>query len=148
MKLNLGCSDRHVPGFLNVDIAPPADVVADLSRPWPWADGSIAEIKAHDIIEHLPDKIQTMNEAWRVLAPGGTFDVVVPTTDGRGAFQDPQHCSYWNRNSFFYYEHKNPHRERFGDAYGVKARFRIVAEKQEKIADEVVKLHIVLATVK
>jgi len=148
MKLNLGSCDKHFPGFVNVDICPPADVIADLNGPWPWEDSSIDEIRAYDIIEHLPDKIHTMNEAWRVLRPGGTFDIIVPTTEGRGAFQDPQHCSYWNRNSFFYYTDRIPERERFGKHYGIAARFKIASEKQEKLANEVVKLRMVLTAVK
>ena len=148
MKLNLGSSDRHFPGFNNVDIAEPADIIADLTEKWPWEDNSIHEIRAWDIIEHLPNKIQTMNEAYRVLVPGGVFDIDVPTTDGRGAWQDPQHCSYWNRNSFFYYTHGDPHRERFGDAYGVKARFKIISEDFKRLTDEVTKLRIVLESVK
>ena len=28
---------------------------------------------------------------------------VGPSTDGRGAFQDPTHVSFWNSNSFWYY---------------------------------------------
>ena len=148
MNLNLGCSDRHLPGYVNVDIVPPADELADLRQRWPWPDSSIAEIKAFDIIEHLPDKIHTMNELWRVLAPGGTVEIEVPTTEGRGADQDPQHCSYWNRNSFFYYTAGNPHRERFGTAYGVQARFRVLSQRTARLPDEVVKLTIVLAAVK
>ena len=30
----------------------------------------------------------------------------IPSTDGRGAFQDPTHVSYWNENSFLYYTDK------------------------------------------
>lgn len=148
MKLNLGCSDQLLPGYKNVDIVPPADFVADLTKVWPWEDNSIEEIRAWDIIEHLPDKIHTMNEAWRVLKPGGVFDVFVPTTEGRGAFQDPQHVSYWNRNSFFYYTSGIPERERFGDAYGVKARYKVIEEDQKEYPNEVVKLHILLEAVK
>ena len=29
--------------------------------------------------------------------------IEVPSTDGRGAFQDPTHVSFWNSNSFWYY---------------------------------------------
>ena len=62
MKLNLGCCDAAIPGFVNVDLVagPGVDQVADLSKPWPWADNSIEYVRAWDIIEHLPDKIQTM----------------------------------------------------------------------------------------
>jgi len=137
-----------MPGYVNVDICPPADVICDLREPWPFLDSSVDEIVAYDIIEHLPDKIHTMNEAWRVLKPGGVFDIDVPTTDGRGAWQDPTHVSSWNRNSFFYYEHGNPHRERFGRHYGIVARYRIIAAREEMLADNVSKLRIKLEAVK
>lgn len=147
MKLNLGCSDRHFAGYVNVDRCPPADQIADLSAAWPWGDSSVEEICAFDIIEHLPDKIHTMNEAWRVLVPGGRFDIDIPTTDGPGAWQDPTHVSYWNRNSFLYYTAGDPHRERFGDAYGVVARFRVVSESLTR-PGVVAKLRIILEAVK
>lgn len=147
LYLNLGCSDAHESGYLNVDRCEPADVIVDLSQSWPWSDSSIDGIRAHDIIEHLPDKIHTMNEAYRVLRHGGTFDIVVPTTDGPGAFQDPTHVSFWNRNSFFYFTNGDAHRERFGKAYGITARFRVVAERLDRPFG-VAKLSITLSAVK
>ncbi len=130
MRLNLGCSDRHLPGYVNVDICEPADLIVDLDRMiWPWEDSSIDEIVAHDIIEHLPRKISTMNQLWRVLKPNGVVQIKVPTTDGTGAWQDPTHVSYWNRPSFWYYTDGDAHRERFGKAYGIEARFRVVHEQ-------------------
>lgn len=148
MKLNLGCCDRHMLGYVNVDRNHPADVVTDLNAPWPWPDGSVDEIFAHDVIEHLPDKIWTMNEAWRVLKPSGRFDILVPTTDGRGAWQDPDHKSFWNRNSFFYYTGGDAHRERFGDGYGIVARFAVISEQPVYSSNEIVHLHIVLEAIK
>lgn len=148
MKLNIGSCDRHFPGFVNVDIAPPADQIADLNLQWPWGDSTVDEILAYDIIEHLVDKNHTMNEAWRVLKPGARFDIIVPTTDGRGAWQDPGHVSFWNRNSFFYYEHKNPHLTRFAPANGVRCAFNIVKEAEERLVGQVTKLRIILEAVK
>ena len=69
----------------------------------PIADKSVGVIRAFDAIEHLRSPIHTMNEAYRVLAPGGFLLIQVPSTDGRGAFQDPTHVSFWNENSFWYY---------------------------------------------
>ena len=108
IKLNLGCNRNALDGWVNVDIQPlpGVDMVVDLGQRWPWDDGSIHYIRAFDVFEHLPDPINTMNEAWRVLGHGGLLEVLVPSTDGRGAFQDPTHVSYWNRNSFFYYSRK------------------------------------------
>jgi len=148
MKLNLGCSDRLFPGYVNVDLLQPAEVIADLNQCWPWNDSTVDEIRAWDLIEHLRSPINTMNEAFRVLKPGGKFDIIVPTTDGRGAWQDPGHVSFWNRNSFFYFEHRNPHLTRFAPANGVKCAFRILQSDQQWLADEVSKLHVVLEAVK
>lgn len=129
IRLNLGSSDQVLHGYTNVDLHPhPGVLIVDLSQPWPWKTNEIDEIRAHDIIEHLPDKMLTMNEAWRVLKPRGMLDIVVPTTDGQGAFQDPTHVSFWNRNSFLYYTDKVAERERFGQSYGILARFVVVKE--------------------
>ena len=149
MKLNLGCCDAVIPGFVNVDIVagPGVNEVADLSMPWPWPDNSVQLVRAWDIIEHLPDKIRTMNEMYRVLAPGGRAEIAVPTTDGTGAFQDPTHVSFWNRRSFLYYEAGNPYRERFANSYGIKARFRTVSERIDGSVDGP-RLTIVLEAVK
>lgn len=148
MRLNLGCSNAHVSGYLNVDICPPADIIADLSRaPWPWEDSTIEFIRAHDVIEHLPNKIQTMNEIWRALQPEGKVEIIVPTTDGPGAFQDPTHVSFWHRRSFLYYESGCPYRERFAKSYGIKAAFRVLASREDMTQDGP-KLSITLAAVK
>lgn len=137
MKLNLGCSDAILPGFVNVDVCPPCDVVADLSQPWPWVDGSVDEIKAHDVFEHIADKRHSMNEAWRVLKSGGILDLIVPSASkGDGGFCDPTHCSYWTASDFEYYERGNYARERFrgSEYYGVKADFQVIKVTQTRYA--------------
>ena len=60
-------------------------------------------ILADDVLEHLPDKLHAIKEVYRVLAPGGYFLSRTPSTDGRGAFQDPTHVAFYNENSFLYY---------------------------------------------
>ena len=148
MKLNLGCCDALLPGYVNVDLHPaPGVTVADLRESWPWSDSSVNQIRAFDIIEHLPDKIFTMNEMWRVLQPDGQAEIVVPTTDGTGAWQDPTHVSFWNRRSFLYYEAGNPYRERFTKHYGIQAKFRVAREQITHTQDGP-KLTILLEAVK
>lgn len=154
LKLNLGCSDnlRKDPEWVNVDIALPHGrsegewwqhgfnfKIADLRERWPWDDSSVDFVMAHDIFEHLPDKIHTLNELYRVLKPGGSADVIVPSTDGRGAFQDPTHVSFWNINSFKYATYGDPHNTRFREAYGIKHQFNIPLLWDEQIADGVVR---------
>jgi ubiquinone/menaquinone biosynthesis C-methylase UbiE len=69
----------------------------------PLPDNVVGVLNASHILEHLQDKTKIMSEIHRVLAPGGWAFIEVPSTDGRGAFQDPTHVSYWNENSFLYY---------------------------------------------
>jgi SAM-dependent methyltransferase len=80
-----------------------ADINTDLNYQWPFEDSSVGLIVANDILEHLKNPLHIMKEAHRVLADGGVFLIQVPSTDGRGAFQDPTHVSFWNENSFWYY---------------------------------------------
>ena len=136
MKLNLGCSDRAIEGFTNVDIAPPADVIADLAQPWPWADSSVDEVRAHHLFEHLPSRIQTMNELWRVLKPGGRATIAVPSASkGAGFAQDPTHVSPWCMNSFQYFEYGSFAQQRFKQSYGIPAQFRIISLTEREYQD-------------
>jgi hypothetical protein len=54
-------------------------------------------------LEHVVDKIAIFNEVYRLLAHGGMLLSLTPSTDGRGAFQDPTHVAYYNENSFWYF---------------------------------------------
>ncbi len=154
MKLNLGAADRDLPGFASVDIVPPANFVCDLAQPWPWADSTIDEVYALDIVEHLPNKRHTMNELWRVLKNGGKVTIEVPhATKGDGGHCDPTHISYWTPSDFDYYERGNFARERFrGSAYyGVTADFRIITVDQRQYQTrwgEVWKITAVLEAIK
>ena len=53
------------------------------------------------------DPVKSMREIYRVLADGAWAFIQVPSTDGRGAWQDPTHISFWNENSFWYYTRKD-----------------------------------------
>jgi len=101
-KVDLGGRFDAPKGYESVDLKN-ADIIADLNSKWPFEDNSVGVIRAHDIIEHLKNPIHVMEEAYRILKPGGYFMILVPSTDGRGAFQDPTHISFFNENSFWYY---------------------------------------------
>jgi hypothetical protein len=130
---------------------------ADLSLPWPWEDSSVDEIYAADIFEHIGDcshserescqkcwpedarpgmrrhwsgRIHTMNEAWRVLKPGGLLTMICPdAAKGAGQWQDPQHVTPWTPNGLQYFcvDLKPPLKawDRFRHAYGVIGAFRL-----------------------
>lgn len=73
MKLNLGCGNNYLKGYINVDRVPGiADLVYDLDEfPYPWPDNSVDEILMRHVLEHLQDIRKVMDELWRILKPGG-----------------------------------------------------------------------------
>ena len=76
---------------------------------------------------HWSGRIHVMNEAWRTLTPGGILRMECPdAAKGAGAFQDPQHVSYWTPNALQYYMDGSPAHKRFAAAYGITARFRVL----------------------
>jgi SAM-dependent methyltransferase len=89
--------------YKTVDIRPHADFVGDLNKGIPLSENSVGIVHAYHTLEHLKDPQHIMKEIHRVLAPGGWAFIEVPSTDGRGAFQDPTHVSFWNSNSFWYW---------------------------------------------
>jgi glycosyltransferase involved in cell wall biosynthesis len=102
-KIELGGRMYAKKGYETVDLRGKPDIVANLDNKWPFKTSSVGIIRAMDTFEHLKDPLHTMRELSRVLAPGGWAFIQVPSTDGRGAFQDPTHVSFWNENSFYYY---------------------------------------------
>ena len=134
LRIDLGCGINKPEGFVGVDVYPGSgvDIVANLSRRFPFEDNSVDEIRAHDVIEHIQDRIHTMNEIWRVCKPGAKVDIRVPSTDGRGAFQDPTHISFWNINSFLYYCNEYPAYLELCRRYGFKGEFNAVHLEHEK----------------
>jgi glycosyltransferase involved in cell wall biosynthesis len=101
-KVELGGRMVAKEGYRTVDLCN-ADLIANLDERWPFEDNSVGVFRAFDVFEHLKSPIHTMQELYRCLVPGGYAVVQVPSTDGRGAFQDPTHVSFWNANSFRYY---------------------------------------------
>ena len=102
LKIDL-CGGFNSPkGYKSIDVQN-AEIIHNLNDPWPFKNGEVGLIRAHDALEHLRDSIHVMKESYRCLCPMGWFLSQTPSTDGRGAFQDPTHISFWNSNSFWYY---------------------------------------------
>ena len=98
MILNLGCGDRVIAGAVNHDRfkhRPEVDVVHDLdSRPWPWPDNSFTEIQLISVAEHLRlTLIETLDECWRLLKPGGNLILKIPIYTAPTVRDDPTH--FW-----------------------------------------------------
>jgi len=149
-KIDICCGDTCPEGFIGIDLVegPGVDIVADLTKGIPLQDNTVSSLRAYDAIEHLPDRIKTMNEIWRVCTNGATVEIFVPSTDGRGAFQDPTHVSYWNLNSFWYYSIDHLPYLRLCKKYGFNGAFKIESIKNISSQNQVVHVHAVLVAVK
>lgn len=105
LALDLGAAHNRPGGYLGVDqyAGENVDIVATLPERMPVDDNSVGVIRAVDFLEHVADKVGLINELYRALAPGGLILSQTPSTDGRGAYQDPTHVAFYNENSFWYY---------------------------------------------
>ncbi len=68
---------------------------------------SVAVLKAYDVLQRIPQPAGFFNEVYRVLAHAGLLFTQTPSTDGRGAFQDPTHTAFYNENSFMYFTQRS-----------------------------------------
>jgi len=59
---------------------------------------------------------------------------VTPSTDGRAAFADPTHVSFWNVLSWVYYV-----RDEYRKLYDIKAKFAVV-ELNDMVTNEEFKI--------
>ena len=98
LKLNLGCGQNKLPGFVNVDKAERCapDRVVDLERfPWPFEDDSVGEVVLRHTLEHLgatPDiYLGIFKELYRVCAKDATVTIAVPHPRSDDFLNDPTH---------------------------------------------------------
>jgi len=84
-KLNLGCGDKILPNYINVDVAvarlgKTPDVLCDLRKLTPFEDQSIDEILAVHVVEHFWhwEAVDILKEWVRVLKPGGLMILECP----------------------------------------------------------------------
>lgn len=104
--------------------------VWDLNRtPWPWGDGSISQVVAHSVLEHLSlSLVQSMNECWRILKPGGKLDLKLPVWNADRSWDDPTHLwfvgSHWLDN----FDWSRPRGKTYAKLYGIMP-WQIVSEE-------------------
>lgn len=109
MKLDLGGGLNPSPGYINVDHWHGDEGWRiDLAHDdLPTADCTVDAVRASHLVEHIPaglPRIALFNEVWRVLKPGGTFQVIVPFIGTWHAIADPTHVSFWVPESFGYFD--------------------------------------------
>lgn len=94
LRLDLGCG-KMVPGegWTGVDIVDwgkHVKVIADLKKPWPWANDSVSEVFSRNLVNYLEpkDRIHFVNELHRVMISGTKALIVVPHWCSNRAYGD------------------------------------------------------------
>lgn len=95
MRVNLGCGERKLDGYVNVDVCGNPDVRVDLSTfPWPFEDSSVDEVFSEHFLEHVNDFEKTILEMHRILKHGGLLRFKVPH------FKSPYYPWHLHLNQF------------------------------------------------
>lgn len=111
VNIDLGGGSASQRNFINVDkkAGPNVDIVHDLETyPWPFPSNCANLLVASHIVEHIDPRkdgfIKWMNEAWRILKPGGQMMVATPYAGSMGYWQDPTHVNGCNEVTWYYFD--------------------------------------------
>lgn len=132
IRLDLACGRSCRDGYVGLDRVPGPGVslVHDLTvRPWPVETDGVSEARAWHIVEHLVDLVGFMEEAYRVLMPGGFLHIACPYYSHTRAWRDPTHVRGINQDTFFYFD-KTKVSSLGIQQYGFQCDFELVSMKE------------------
>jgi glycosyltransferase involved in cell wall biosynthesis/predicted SAM-dependent methyltransferase len=92
LRLHLGCGDRYLEGYVNIDLPASShsvqsgrtpDIHADITR-LQYADGTVDEIRLHHVFEHFdrPTALRLLIQWHLWLRPGGKLIIETPDLMG------------------------------------------------------------------
>jgi predicted SAM-dependent methyltransferase len=134
IRINIGAGGQILPGYFNFDkntMYGAAYLDFDEEKFDRFEDGAAEEIICRGCLnEFKMNVVETMNEFWRVLQPGGRLEIVVAVVDnGTGAFRDPVAQRYLNSGWADYFNVDSGGRYAGGVGLGFKGAFRIVSNE-------------------
>ena len=117
IKLNLGCYDKKIHGFVNIDIREDVepDTVDDVFKLEKFESNSVDLIYACHVLEHADYKESevAMKRWFEILKPGGILRFAVPDMEAHFAHyyyhRDLRllHSTFWGSQRHSYDYHKN-----------------------------------------
>lgn len=93
LKLNLGCEDKILKGFVNVDMTKRKGVKThNLNKiPLPWKTSSVDYILCSHLLEHLDNPLNFLKELHRISKKDSVIDLYVPHFSGFATYADFTH---------------------------------------------------------
>jgi SAM-dependent methyltransferase len=114
-KLNIGCGNNILPGWVNLDISalPGVTVVHNIEQlPLPFSDAAFDEVLCQDILEHV-EYIPILREILRIMKKDGILRIRVPHFTSKHNFIDPTHKKMFSINTFdFFVKHSTQQDDR------------------------------------
>ncbi|MEH2455799.1 class I SAM-dependent methyltransferase [Nostoc sp.] len=105
--LSVGCGRKPQQlDLVRLDISPEVDpdIVWDLENiPYPFKDSTFSEIECFDVIEHLSNIPNNLEEFHRILKPGGLLKITTPHFSCANSYIDPTHKWHLSYCSFDYF---------------------------------------------
>ena len=88
--------------------------------PWPFEDGTFAEVKCVHVLEHIDRNllVPVMNELHRIIEDGGKLFIEAPVAPHWKAFADPTHVSFLVPQTFLYFADASM--EHWRKLYGIR----------------------------
>jgi SAM-dependent methyltransferase len=106
LVLDVGCGMRKRDGAVGIDVNPRshADVLHDLNiTPYPFPENHFDEIVCDNVLEHLDNVVNVIEELHRIAKPDARLTIVVPFYAHRNANTDPTHKHFFGVHSFDYF---------------------------------------------
>lgn len=125
--LDLGCGKKKYPGAIGVDRNQDsdADIIHDLNHfPYPFSSNTLDLIICDNVLEHLENPFQAMEEIRRILKPGGGLKIITPHFTSDDSYSDITHRYHFSLRSFDIFTQGS---KSFN--YDTKIRFEIVKKK-------------------
>jgi len=126
IKLDIGCGISKKSNFLGVDILPleGVDIVHNLNKfPYPFEENTVDEIWMDQVLEHLSEPMEVMEELYRISKNGASITIGVPYFRSFYAHIDPTHKNYFGVNWFSYFDPNHLFCKRYQYS---KARFSVM----------------------
>lgn len=105
-KLNLGCGrdiKSKKEGWINVDMQKAKDVDKSFNFdkfPYPFKKDTFDYILVDNVLEHLDNIPNVMDELWRVCKNDAIIEIFVPYWNHSVAYNDSTHKHYFNTRAF------------------------------------------------
>ena len=116
MKLDVGCGSSKKKDFIGIDILDfkGVDIVHDLGTfPYPFDDNSVDEIWMDQVLEHLINPTDVLNELYRICKNNAKITIGVPYFRSFYSCIDPTHRNFFGVYWFDYFDQTRPFAKRY-----------------------------------